>query len=143
MKGSYVLVAEVKENSKIRIGKLGEIDFKKGYYCYVGSALGKSTNLENRTRRYRKLNKEKSGNIHWHIDYFLVNPNVEIVQINKINSVQKIECKISRMFEKVSEDSVHGFGCSDCKCKSHLYYFNDNIYGKVLDNIDDRICQEV
>lgn len=130
-----MLVTKMKKDSKIRIGKLGEIEFKKGYYCYVGSALGKSINLENRIRRYEKLNKERSGNIHWHIDYFLVNPNVEIVQINKINSDQKIECKISKSFEKVAEDFIHYFGCSDCKCKSHLYYFSDKNYEKILGNI--------
>ena len=135
MRGSYVLVTEMKKDSKIRIGKLGEIEFKKGYYCQVGSALGKSTNLENRTRRYKKLNKEKSGNIHWHIDYFLVNQNVDVVKIKKIESEERIECEISRIFEKVSEDFIHGFGCSDCKCRSHLYYFSDNNYEKILGNI--------
>jgi len=135
MRGSYVLVTELKKNSKIRIGKLGEIDFSKGYYCYVGSALGRSVNLENRIGRHKRLNKEKSGKLHWHIDYFLVNSNVEIVQINKISGVQKIECKISQVIQKVAKDSIQNFGCSDCKCKSHFHYFDDEGYKEVLEGI--------
>lgn len=135
MKGAYVLVTELKKNSKIMIGKLGVIDFPKGYYCYIGSALGKSMNLKNRIGRHKKLNKEKSGKLHWHIDYFLTNQSAKIIQIDKINSDERIECKISQMFEKTSKDSVHGFGCSDCKCRSHLYYFDDNSYEKILEYI--------
>jgi len=39
MKGAYCLVIELKKNSSIKIGALGTIKFKKGLYCYVGSAL--------------------------------------------------------------------------------------------------------
>ena len=137
MKGTYILVTELKKNSKIKIGKLGIIDFSKGYYCYVGSALGRSVNLENRIGRHKRLNKEKSGKLHWHIDYFLVNPNVEIIQTDKIKNSKRMECNISKIFEQVAKKSIHGFGCSDCKCKSHFHYFNDKSYEKVLKNIGD------
>jgi len=136
MKGSYILTTELNKSSRIKIGKLGEVDFPKGYYCYVGSALGRSVNLENRIGRHKRLNNEKTGKLHWHIDYFLVNPSVRIVRVDKIKSEKRMECKISKMFEQLAEDSVHGFGCSDCSCKSHFYYFeNKNLLKKELEVI--------
>ena len=120
-KGSYILVTYLGKDLKIRIGKLGIIDFIKGYYCYVGSAFGKIVNLENRIRRYKKLNREKKGNLKWHIDYFLVSPNVSIKRVITFN--KKIECEIAKIIEKNSNKTIFGFGSSDCKCKSHFYYF--------------------
>ena len=123
MRGTYILVTYLEKNLKIKIGKLGIIDFIKGYYCYVGSAFGKTINLENRIKRHKKLNKEKKGNLKWHIDYFLVNPNVSIKKVITFN--KKIECKISRILEKESNKTIADFGCSDCKCNSHFHYFKN------------------
>lgn len=39
MKGCYCLIINLENPSKIKIGKLGRVDFKKGYYVYVGSAM--------------------------------------------------------------------------------------------------------
>jgi len=125
MKGTYVLITKLKEDSRIRIGKLGVINFPKGYYCYVGSALGKSINLENRIGRHKKLNKKKKGRLKWHIDYFLVNPNTSIFNIITINSDERRECDISRKLERFADKSINGFGCSDCNCKSHFHYFEN------------------
>lgn len=117
------MIIELKKSSKIRIGKLGPIDFPKGYYCYVGSALGKIVNLEKRIDRHKKLNEEKSGKLKWHIDYFLVDPNTSIVDIIMIKSDKRIECAISEKLKKVAIKSINGFGSSDCNCKSHFHYF--------------------
>jgi Uri superfamily endonuclease len=130
MKGSYVLVMQLKDKSKIRIGKLGMIDFPKGYYCYVGSALGKIVNLENRIGRHNKLNKEKNGKLRWHIDYFLVNPNASISNIITINNDEKMECDISQKLQKVAKKSIKNFGCSDCYCSSHFHYFESKQHCK-------------
>ena len=132
MRGSYILMMKIDDDSRIRIGKLGLIDFSKGYYCYIGSALGKSINLENRIERHKKLGKEKSGKVKWHIDYFLVNPNTSIFNVVTIQSKEKMECDISRKIEKIADKSIEGFGCSDCDCKSHFHYF---------ENIQD--CQKI
>lgn len=125
MKGSYILVMKLKDNSRIRIGKLGLIDFPKGYYCYVGSALGKSVNVENRIGRHKKLSKEKSGKLKWHVDYFLINPNSSIIDIIVIKNNERLECDISEKLERVASKSINGFGCSDCDCKSHFHYFEN------------------
>ena len=119
MKGSYILIIKVKEDLNLKIGKLGKLNFKKGFYCYVGSALGKSANLENRLRRHFKKKKR----IRWHIDYLLSNPKVSIEGALIFPSKVKNECKISRIVEKQANFTVKNFGSSDCKCKGHLHYF--------------------
>lgn len=112
MKGSYLLLIELKDKVTIQIGKLGKIDFMKGFYVYVGSAIN---GLESRINRH--LREEK--NIHWHID-FLLN-SAEIINVFYKENSFKEECKISNEFKKKLQ-SVKNFGSSDCKCKSHLFY---------------------
>jgi Uri superfamily endonuclease len=121
--GTYILILKLAKDSRIKIGRLGILLFSRGYYCYVGSALGKSMSIENRTARHKKLNRERKGRLKWHIDYFLVNRNVSISDIIVFEA--RAECEISRLLKK-SADQIEGFGCSDCKCKSHFYYFGKN-----------------
>jgi len=122
MKGSYIILIELKQDKNIEIGKLGEIFFKKGHYLYIGSALN---GLEQRITRHLKDDKK----LHWHIDYLL--KNAEIIDIYYKKSIIREECEIS---EKLNEHfpSVTGFGCSDCRCKSHLFYGDP---ASIFDNI--------
>lgn len=121
MKGAYVLIINLNKDSTIQIGKLGRVKFEKGLYAYVGSALN---NLEKRIKRHLKLVKRKRGNVRWHIDYLLVDPNVDIVKTIHIESDRKIECKISQSLEKIAMKTISGFGSSDCNkgCKGHLHF---------------------
>ena len=121
MKGSYILLIRVKKNSRIKVGKLGVLHFPAGIYCYVGSAMGRGNPLLKRIERH--LRKKKK--IRWHVDYLLVKPSVTVEAVFLFPSQKRLECLISRKMEKYAEFSVNGFGCSDCKCKSHLHYFKD------------------
>lgn len=112
MKGSYILLIKLDENISIDIGKLGKLDFCKGFYVYVGSALN---GLESRINRHLRKNK----NIHWHIDYLL--NFAKISDIYYFENSVKDECIIANNFEKKLLN-VKDFGSSDCKCKSHLFY---------------------
>jgi len=112
MKGSYILVMKLEKDKTIQVGKHGKIYFKNGFYIYVGSALN---GLEQRINRHLKTNKKK----HWHIDYLL--DFAEIIGILYKESEIKTECEISSKLEKKLE-SIFGFGSSDCRCKSHLFY---------------------
>ncbi len=114
MKGAYCLIIELKKDSSIKIGALGNIKFKKGLYCYVGSALN---NLEKRVQRH--LSKKKK--LHWHIDYILLNKNTSIKKVFYKQANKREECKIAKFVLKNSISSITKFGCSDCKCKSHLF----------------------
>jgi len=112
MKGTYILLIEIKDKKNIKIGKLGVISFEKGFYAYVGSALN---NLEKRIQRHIRKNK----NIYWHIDYLLQIGN--IIDVFYLDKNKKDECNIAKKLEdKLS--TVTSFGCSDCKCKTHLFY---------------------
>lgn len=117
MKGVYCLIIWLISNQKIKIGKLGKIDFKRGFYCYVGSGLN---NLEKRIERHLGKGKKKR----WHIDYFL--QTGKIIAVKKIETSKKLECLLGKKIMKIANSNIKGFGCSDCKCKSHLYYFKSN-----------------
>ena len=112
MKGVYVLLMELKTDKQIQIGKLGKLFFKKGFYAYVGSALN---NLEKRIQRHLSLEKK----MHWHVDYLLKYANITDVFYKETN--EKIECNVARKLAE-SLKGINGFGCSDCNCKSHLFY---------------------
>lgn len=117
--GIYSLVLKLEKNSKINIGKLSSFLFPKGYYVYVGSAMN---GLEARITRHKRKDKK----FHWHIDYFLKRAKIMSVHITKTS--QKLECKLSRKVQDIINSSVilKGFGSSDCKCSSHLFYFKDH-----------------
>ncbi|RAP43723.1 DUF123 domain-containing protein [uncultured Methanosphaera sp.] len=117
-KGNYCLIIEVKKDINIKIGAKGYINFNKGYYVYVGSALG---TLSKRIERHLSDDKKK----HWHVDYLLLNKNTKIKQVIYTYCTIKIECDISHHINKDSLDNIESFGCSDCDCESHLYYFNN------------------
>jgi len=125
MKGSYILVIFLKANSIIKIGSLGRISFPNGYYLYVGSGMGNfgSTTLINRIKRHLLNSDQKK--LHWHIDYLLKNTNSIITQLYLIPSLKYLECIIAQELGEISEDKIKNFGSSDCKCKSHLFYFKE------------------
>ena len=116
MKGTYILVVGVNKQSEIKVGSLRKINFGKGNYAYIGSAMN---SLEKRIERHER--KEKK--LFWHIDYLLSSPNVKLKKVLIKPSGKKEECKIAN---KIASRGVPviGFGCSDCKCKSHLFKVN-------------------
>jgi Uri superfamily endonuclease len=125
MKGTYILVIKLKEEKTIQIGKLGKILFKKGFYVYVGSAFN---GLAQRIDRHLRKNKK----IHWHIDYFLNFSEIKGVLFKE--SETKQECSIAKKLEKHIV-SIPGFGCSDCRCKSHLFYGSNKKITNALKNL--------
>jgi Uri superfamily endonuclease len=112
MKGTYLLLLKLDDNKKIKIGKKKTIDFTKGFYLYVGSALN---SIEGRINRHIKKNKKN----HWHIDYLL--NHADIINIYFKESKDKQECFIVKKFTD-SLSAIPNFGCSDCSCMSHLFY---------------------
>ena len=116
MNGSYILLFELKENKTIQIGKLGNINFEKGFYTYIGSALN---GLEQRINRHLRNNKKN----HWHIDYLLKHGKIIGIFYNESNI--KEECNFVKKFEE-NWFPIPDFGCSDCNCKSHLFYVSKN-----------------
>jgi len=116
--GSYLLLLKVTDVSKIKIGKLGELSIKPGFYVYSGSAFGPggvSARVGRHLRRVKKLR--------WHIDYLRqrVENACAFIQPNS-----RSECTYaSELIISGGEVAMKGFGSSDCRCKSHLIYFTN------------------
>lgn len=125
MKGSYILVVLIQKNIELIIGALGKIAFEKGFYLYIGSAMGNSgaSTLVNRVKRHLFSSKKKR--VHWHIDYLLDNKNTSIYCVYLIPSLQKLECSIANELINVSNGCINNFGSTDCSCKSHLLYYKN------------------
>jgi Uri superfamily endonuclease len=117
MKGSYCIIIKISKPFYEKISNK-TINFKKGYYVYIGSALN---SIEKRIERHLKRKKKK----HWHIDYLLEKRDVKIEKIFIKESKKKEECKIARKILKFGEP-IKNFGSSDCNCISHLIKINKN-----------------
>lgn len=111
-KGTYLLVLRLVKGGKIRIGKLGILYFKKGFYIYVGSAM---RGLSYRVKRHISVKKKR----HWHIDKFR-HKALFCYALTGFSS-SKMECKIARELLSITEWMIPKFGSSDCNCKSHLF----------------------
>ena len=122
MKGSYVLLIELTNETSIQIGKLGLINFPASHYVYIGSAMN---GIVSRVKRHWSVQK----NHHWHIDYFLDTAKLEEVFV-KENSIKE-ECDIAHAFAQ-KFPFVSNFGSSDCHCNSHLFYANKSELKKII-----------
>jgi Uri superfamily endonuclease len=125
VKGIYVLIIRVAKDTNVNTGALNRIAFQKGLYAYVGSA---QTNLEQRIKRH--LRKEKR--LFWHIDYLLANEAAKITQVLYKKANKTEECKTAKIIGERGKP-IAGFGCSDCRCQSHLFRIGD--YEFLLDSM--------
>ncbi len=112
MKGSYVLLIKLPEEQVITVGRLKVLHFPDGYYAYVGSALG---GFKSRLNRHLKGSKK----FHWHIDYLLQKASINNIII--CETKDRLECTMAQALS-CQFDSIPGFGSSDCKCRSHLFF---------------------
>jgi Uri superfamily endonuclease len=112
IKGSYILLLELPQDENIGVGSLGHILLPQASYAYVGSAMN---GLEGRISHHLKTKKR----LHWHIDY--LREKATILEVALFPGCKRIECllafNLSRHFP-----SVPGFGSSDCRCSSHLFW---------------------
>ena len=111
-KGTYILIFDMPD-IRIEAGALGTIDICEGTYCYAGSAMN---GLDQRIGRH--LSKKKK--IHWHIDHL----TTECGRIEAYEAVppEITECMLGRIvLESGGAGIVKGFGCSDCRCRTHLF----------------------
>lgn len=122
-KGAYVLVIRLDKDSDIKVGKRPATRFPRGFYCYVGSAMN---NLEARIGRHMSRDKRRR----WHIDWLL--EEAVIVDVRRIESPERLECRLSRDLAGLSGRVVmKGFGSSDCSCRTHLHYFKEDPSGEL------------
>ncbi|MCX8069877.1 MAG: DNA/RNA nuclease SfsA [Thermodesulfovibrionales bacterium] len=142
-RGAYLLILKLPHKKSINIGALGNMEFQKGYYIYVGSAM---KDLTHRIARHRRKHK----NNFWHIDYLI--QNAQFITALPIRDNEKIECLIAKKMFDISEYSIANFGSSDCDCKSHLFYmkayplidkkFIKNLIWLRIDRITEKLKSE-
>lgn len=111
--GSYALVLRLPSRRKITVGKMGLVEFPRGYYIYFGSALG---GLQARVARHLRHEKR----LHWHADY--LSAEVPWTQVWQMEDGQRWECvwACSAAAARGVSLPAPGFGSSDCRCVSHL-----------------------
>ena len=117
-KGTYVLVLFLRKGVRLKVGKLGSFDFKRGYYAYVGSAFGPG-GLASRLKHHRSI----SARPHWHIDY--LRRTATLMDIWVSSKPDRCEHAWAEKLAALEAGRcpVKGFGSSDCGCYSHLVYF--------------------
>jgi len=87
VKGSYVLLIELPEEQTITTGSLETLRFPRGYYAYVGSAMG---GLKSRLSHHLQGNRKP----HWHIDYLLQKASINSVTV--CETEHRVECTIAQ-----------------------------------------------
>ena len=82
---------------------------------YVGSAFGPG-GIKARVERHHHTNKPK----HWHVDY--LREYMDLISVWYSYDKQKLEHQWAQSLSGLSDMvPIHGFGCSDCQCYSHLF----------------------
>ena len=128
-KGTYILVIHLAKNQKIKPGKLPESLYRKGTYLYVGRArAGLQARIERHLRRQKKR--------HWHIDYLLQKGKIQDIWIRTYFFDECSSASRIKSFFPAST-SPKGFGSSDCRCPSHLFYLPSDKEG--LDSLRKKI----
>ena len=117
--GTYTLLVELPEPTRIEVGALGAREFPAGAYAYTGSALGSGGFA--RVDRHRRVASGEHDVRHWHVDYLLGDPAATIRGVGATPG-RDVECEVARALgDGVPEDGpLEGFGASDCDCRSHL-----------------------
>ncbi|OPY52756.1 MAG: hypothetical protein A4E49_01708 [Methanosaeta sp. PtaU1.Bin112] len=115
--GIYTLVLSLPQPAQIAVGSLGVIDLSRGFYSYTGSAMGPG-GLKRVDRHIQVLKGIKTTR-RWHIDYLL--PHTSLLEVFISRTSRDLECIIARAIGK-RLPAVPRFGCTDCRCPSHLHY---------------------
>ncbi|OYT44296.1 hypothetical protein B6U84_04450 [Candidatus Bathyarchaeota archaeon ex4484_40] len=107
----------------VDVGRLGTFRFRRGYYLYTGSALGRGAlSLDGRVARHLK----KSKRLRWHIDHLLSLEEAQVKAVITVETEERMECEVNKYLKERmnAEVPVPGFGSSDCRggCGSHLLF---------------------
>lgn len=116
-KGIYCLILKTC-GAVCSVGALGEVTFPAGWYIYVGSALGPGG--LSRVDRHIRVHRGEGGHRHrWHIDRLLTDRRFALTAAVLGETAGQLECTLAR---HLGGDGIQGFGCSDCRCTTHLLY---------------------
>ena len=114
--GTYALVLQCTAAVNVQIGRWGTLQLQPGFYVYVGSAFGPGGVLS-RVSRHCRADKARR----WHIDY--LREHATPVCCWYCHHPEHFEHQWADAVAKAQEMvAIDGFGCSDCRCRSHLFY---------------------
>lgn len=124
-KGTYLLFLVLDGDREIEAGALGTCRFPAGEYCYAGSAMG---GLDQRLSRHASLQKT----LRWHIDYLTMAADSAEAYESYPDYIG--ECKLGHIAESCGcIPHIPGFGCSDCRCATHLFRVPPEAKSKIID----------
>lgn len=115
-KGIYCLLFRNRECA-ISVGSLNRLAFQRGWHIYVGSAQGPGG--LSRVNRHIRLAALGDRRPHWHVDHLLIHPDFRLAYSICAPCAGDFECQLA---DAIGTGAVPGFGCSDCRCESHLFY---------------------
>jgi Uri superfamily endonuclease len=116
--GSYLLILKLTASTEIQVGRLGAIWFRRGWYAYAGSAFGPGGLAGRLHHHLRPVQKR-----HWHIDY--LRDHAVVMAVWMAVGPPNREHDWAQILARTPGAGkwVLGFGCSGCRCPSHLLYF--------------------
>ena len=117
LKGSYILIMYVQQQSIVEIGRKGSMTLQPGFYLYVGSAFGPG-GLCARVGRHARDEKP----LRWHIDY--LRQKAGLVAVYFSTDQKHLEDDWAESIENWPDTQVPlaGFGASDSHALSHLFF---------------------
>jgi Uri superfamily endonuclease len=113
--GTYALVMRCLAETKVAVGRWGEIRLESGYYTYVGSAFGPG-GVRARVSRHLRQDKRR----HWHLDY--VRGHLAPISVWYTHDEARREHGWAQSLQShAAFTGIEGFGCSDCGCIAHFF----------------------
>jgi Uri superfamily endonuclease len=113
--GTYLLILRCRRRGVVQIGRWREIHVVPGYYLYAGSAFGPG-GVRARIARHFRTTKRR----HWHIDY--LRDVAEPTAAWYTHATERCEHRWAQLLgDTAGMIAIPGFGCSDCRCRTHLY----------------------
>ena len=132
--GTYALILRSHSKGIVQVGRWRQIELQQGYYVYIGSAFGPG-GVKARVLRHCRRKKSR----HWHLDY--LQEFMCPVFAWYSHRTRRLEHEWAQVLHEMScMSAIQGFGCSDCRCYSHLFHtshapdlarFSDLAGGKV------------
>jgi Uri superfamily endonuclease len=115
--GSYVLALTAAAPFRLRSGALGERLLDAGVYMYVGSAFGPGGLRARLSRHWTGAER-----LRWHVDYLRrhTHPLAAWYQPQS-QPMEHIWARVLGAGRGVAP-AWPGFGASDCRCATHLFY---------------------
>lgn len=115
--GTYGLVLACQRAQVVRVGRLGHLQLRPGFYVYVGSAQGPG-GLRARLRHHLAPVRRP----HWHCDY--LRPVCVPVAVWFSAGSRHVEHTWAQCLARSGQSTVPlpGFGASDCSCVAHLFF---------------------